>query len=207
MANNDIGTRAGQPGNADLMTVLLAEYEQLKTEQAQRIGHRDQLVYATLTAAGAAVIGAVQAHTTALLLALPPVCALLGWTHLANDDKVSAIGRYLRHDLAPRLAGVVGEPVLGWETSHRDERHRARRKVLQLAANLLTFVLPGAAAIVAAAVHRPARWLLLTAGAEVVLLAVLAWQVAAHADLTPDRPTRPPAGPGSKYPTIDAPGS
>ena len=196
----------------DLSTVLLAEYEQLKTEQAQRIGHRDQLVYATLTAAGAAVIGAVQAHTTALLLALPPVCALLGWTHLSNDDKVSGIGRYLRHHLAPRLAGVVGEPVLGWETSHRDQRHRARRKVLQLAANLLTFVLPGAAAIVAVlagqpAVHHPARWLLLTAGAEVALLAVLAWQVAAHADLTPDRPTRPPADPGSKYPTIDAPGS
>ena len=175
-----------------LLTVLLAEYGQLKDEQAQRIGHRDNLVYATLTAAAATIVGVVQTHAAALLLALAPVCVLLGWTYLANDRMVTAIGRYLRDDLAPRLESFAGTGVLGWEHEHCGDTRRRQHKCFQLAANLLTFVLPGAAASTAAVVAGHPAWLVV-AGAIVAfaLLAVLAWQLVAHADLPPKPPCAP----------------
>jgi len=180
------------PAPPEQLTVLLAEYGQLKDEQAQRIGHRDNLVYATLTAAAATIVGAVQTHAAALLLALAPVCVLLGWTYLANDRMVTAIGRYLRDELAPRLESFAGAAVLGWEREHPADTRRRQRKCFQLAANLLTFVLPGAAAAIAAVVAGRPVWLVIV-GAVVAfaLLAVLAWQIVAHADLPPKAPCVP----------------
>src|SRR5579859_57270 len=84
--------------------VLLVEYEQIKGEQRSRIGFRDNLLYASLVAMAGVVAAALNTKGRAdLLLLLPPVSALLGWTYLVNDEKISAIGRYIRTDLAPRL--------------------------------------------------------------------------------------------------------
>lgn len=87
--------------------LLMAEYEQIKSEQRSRIGFRDNLLYATL-ASMAAVITAVlrKDGQTELLLLLPPVSVLLGWTYLVNDEKISAIGRYVRDELTPKLAAL-----------------------------------------------------------------------------------------------------
>lgn len=129
--------------------VLLAEYDKVKTEQAQRIGVRDNLVYATLTAIGAVLLGTQQTAAGAhLLLALPPICAILGWTHLANDRMITQIGSYLREVLAPALAETTGQPALGWEDYHRRPgRWRRRKRRVQLAADVGTFCVPGVAAV------------------------------------------------------------
>jgi hypothetical protein len=131
--------------------LLLVEYERLKDEQKSRIMFRDSLLYATL-ASMATVIGATinSPRYIGLPLLLPPVCLVLGWTYLVNDQKVSAIGRYIREELAPRLETLVGGDVVvfGWEVSHRTDRHRESRKLLQLTIDLVTFCVPPVGAIV-----------------------------------------------------------
>lgn len=165
--------------------VLLHEYERLKEEQSQRIGTRDNLIYATLISLAAVIAAYVQANRPQMLLLIPPVCLVLGWTYLINDEKVSAIGRYVRTELAPRLEGLVGEPVLGWETAHREDRRRVSRKAGQLVADAMVFVVPAVAALVAfwLLVTSPDTVLLAVAGIELILVLVLFHQVVTYAEI------------------------
>ncbi|MFJ8112812.1 hypothetical protein [Streptomyces sp. NPDC096132] len=140
MAEQDVN--AGQ--------LLLVEYQSVKDEQKARIGFRDNLLYVTLAVVAAVIAAAAQARQTAMLLALPPVCVVLGWTYLVNDEKISAIGRYVRGELGPRLAAMAGSAeVFGWETFHRGDSRRTSRKVVQCVVDLLAFcVVPLAALVV-----------------------------------------------------------
>jgi hypothetical protein len=171
--------------------VLLAqEYDRLKEEQSQRIGTRDNLMYATLVSIAGVVVGTYQADSVDLLLLLPPVCVVLGWTYLVNDEKVSAIGRYIRTDLGPRLAGLVGttQPVFRWEGSHRSDRRRRSRKVFQLAVDLTTFCFPGMIAILIRCID--GRFSIFTAmivTVETIMVLFLAQQILVYADLARDR--------------------
>jgi len=166
------------------------EYERLKEEQAQRISTRDNLMYATLVSIAGVILAMYQTENPDLLLLLPPGCVVLGWTYLVNDEKISAIGRYIRTDLGPRLATLLdsAQPIYGWEAAHRSDRRRRMRKVMQLLVDLMTFCLPGVGAIVT-------RCLLpsltpfgaVIVAAEGLLVLVLAHQIMTNADLTRDR--------------------
>ncbi|MGW2034567.1 hypothetical protein [Streptomyces argyrophylli] len=132
--------------------LLLTEYQAVKDEQKTRIGFRDNLLYVTLTVVAAVIAAAAQAKQPAMLLALPPVCVVLGWTYLVNDQKISAIGAYVRGDLGPRLAALAqaesGE-VFRWEAAHRGDSRRVSRKVTQCVVDLLAFcVVPLSALVV-----------------------------------------------------------
>jgi hypothetical protein len=131
--------------------VLLAEYAQLKDEQRARIGFRDNLLYVTLAAATAITAVTLQTNHPQLMLALPIVCVVLGWTYLVNDEKISAIGRYVRTELAPRLsiATSTGGHLFGWETFHRSDTKRVSRKVTQTVVDLTAFLVTPIAALVA----------------------------------------------------------
>ncbi|WP_105970807.1 hypothetical protein [Streptomyces geranii] len=130
------------PADVTLGQLLLAEYTVLKDEQKTRIGFRDNLLYVTLTVVAAVIAAAVQAGRPAMLLALPPVCVVLGWTYLVNDEKISAIGAYVRGELGPRLAQLAGtQTSFGWEVAHRSDARRRSRKAVQLAVDLLAFCL------------------------------------------------------------------
>jgi hypothetical protein len=122
------------------LSVLLAEYGALKDEQAKRIDRRDHLVWATWTAIAATLVAAAKIPEALLLL--PAAAVIVGWTHLANDHMVSAIGRYLRDDLGERLTKLSGEPVLGWEHDHPGDTRRRQRKSIQLAVDTATFAGP-----------------------------------------------------------------
>jgi hypothetical protein len=172
--------RTGDP----LVDVLLREYDALKAEQIQRISTRDNLIYATLLSMAGVAAATLQAGVPALLLLLPPACVLLGWTYLVNDQKVSAIGGYIRHRLRPRLESHTGQPVFGWEAEHRRDRRRRGRKVGQLLVDLLTFVGPAAGAIVAYAVTPGTRLLTAVAAAELVAVLALAYQIIRYADMS-----------------------
>ncbi|MEX5634728.1 hypothetical protein [Parafrankia sp. FMc2] len=121
--------------------VDLLEYERLKDEQLGRINVRDNLVYATLAASGGVIAIAFGGGTPRfpLLLLLPPACLVLGWTYLVNDQKVSAIGEYIRHELSPRLSAAAGHELLRWESEHRRDADRTRRKITQVIVDVLLF--------------------------------------------------------------------
>lgn len=165
-------------------TVLLAEYDKLKTEQIHRIGVRDNLVYATLATIAAVTVAAVQTPAgVRMLLALPPACVVLGWTFLANDRMVTAIGAYLRRELIPGLDRQAGQPVMRWEFDHTGDRRRRQRKRVQLAVDLGTFCLPGLAAVHAYWALAPWQPLLFAISlADFAVVAGLAYLIAAYRD-------------------------
>ena len=173
-------TTADDSGQLD---VLRDELKVLKDEQRDRIRARDNLIYSLIVAI-AAVAGGAKFAGPAVALLLPPVALALGWTYLVNDQKVTAIGCYLRTDLAPRLSALVGADVLRWETAHRSDDRRRQRKGIQLGVDLTVFVLPAAAALIWYWATGPAHTLLLVASvAEAATVLIAAWQVIAYADL------------------------
>ncbi|CAM5578900.1 hypothetical protein [Streptomyces fumanus] len=123
--------------------LLLAEYQTVKDEQKARIGFRDNLLYVTLAVVAAVIAAAAQAKQPAMLLALPPVCLVLGWTYLVNDEKITAIGHYVRDELGPRLARLAAAdgsfPTFGWEAYHRSDTRRRSRKRIQAVIDLTAF--------------------------------------------------------------------
>lgn len=127
-----------------LSQVNQLEYTMLKTEQIERIKTRNAYMGATLLVVLAAAGGALQAEQPALLLAIPPVCAVAGWYWLREDLHIVAIRRHIRDKLAPPVTAEAGAPVWQWEADDRS----LSSKVIQTVANLATFAAPGLAALV-----------------------------------------------------------
>lgn len=185
----------GRLGNCQIMLELLSkEYATLKDEQLKRIIFRDNMVYVLLVVTGAVLSIAVgRLRSPQILLIMPWASFVLGWTYLVNDEKISAIGRYLRRELRPKLkelTGGEGEAVLGWELVHRSDSRRVERKVIQLLVDEATFVLPGLVTVrtyLAIAPPTAPTALLLVASAELALMLALAFQIARYADFTKGR--------------------
>jgi RsiW-degrading membrane proteinase PrsW (M82 family) len=168
--------------------VLLQEYGVLKSEQAQRIGFRDNLLYVNIGAVGGVAsvalgIGGSGEGLPAAFLLVPWVTAILGWTYLVNDQKITAIRKYVEGDLEPRLRAMLEtkDVLFRWESFHRSDARRRQRKWIQLVIDLSTFVFSGVAALVAhVALTRPALptdWpSFVLGGVDAALLLLLAWQ-------------------------------
>ncbi|TGA84815.1 hypothetical protein [Streptomyces sp. MZ04] len=178
---------SGEQGDITVGQLLLAEYQVVKDEQKARIGFRDNLLYVTL-AAVAALAAAAQTERASMLLALGPVCVVLGWTYLVNDEKISAIGAYVRGDLGPRLARLAGTDeraapaAFGWETAHRGDARRRSRKVIQCVVDLVAFcVVPLAGLVVFWADGEGGGLLLALSVVEAAAIAGLAAQVVGYA--------------------------
>ncbi len=140
--------------NKQMLEIYVQEYEKLKDEQTQRIGFRDNLLYVTLGVFGAVISFAVsnKANYYALLV-VTWVCLILGWTYLVNDEKITAIGKYIRLTLVEKIkeqtVRTEVESIFGWEIAHRNDLRRRRRKIEQLIVDQITFVFSGIAALVA----------------------------------------------------------
>jgi hypothetical protein len=158
----------------------LAEYNQLKAEQLERIGFRDSLLRDTLIAIAGVLTITVSAHSRGYLLLVPAVTTLLGWKYLHNDHMITAIGRYVREHL-------ILSSAMGWELDHRDDRRRRSRKLIQLGVDVATFCGSALAALTVfwLAPEQPLE----IAGslAELAATALLAWQFIGYADLLPAR--------------------
>lgn len=166
--------------------LLLAEYESVKSEQRARIGFRDNLLYVTLAVVAAVIAATAQAERPSMLLALPPVCLVLGWTYLVNDEKISAIGLYVRDDLGPKLAELAahtsGFATFGWEAYHRGDTRRRSRKRIQTVIDLTAFCAVPLAALVVFWVTGDAGGLLIALSVlEALAVAGLAAQVVWYA--------------------------
>jgi hypothetical protein len=160
--------------------LALLEYEHLKEEQRLRIASRDNLMYATLVSVGTVSGASLQPGRAALLLVLPAVCIVLGWTYVSNDRKVSQIGRHVLSVISPRLTASV-EPF-PWENTHRAAAGYRIQKAIQAGVTLLTFCGPGVAALVtnrSMATHSLAVSVLF--GLEIAGIGLLAQQILAGA--------------------------
>ena len=137
-----------------ILEIFLKEYDKLKSEQTQRIGFRDNLLYVTLGVFGAVISFAVSSPANYYaLLVIPWVSLILGWTYLVNDEKISAIGRYIRLTLVEKIKEKTNYPdiesIFGWKIAHRSDDRRKRRKIEQLIVDEITFVLSGIIALIA----------------------------------------------------------
>lgn len=165
--------------------LLLAEYDRIKEEQKARIGFRDNLLYVTLATSTAVLAITVQNRHAQVLLAVPVICLVLGWTYLVNDEKISAIARYIRDQLGPRLAEISDArgAVFGWEVYHRGDASRTTRKHLQTAVDLFTYLaLPMACVIAFWCSHTVQPLLLIVSIGQMLALAVLSWQFLHYAE-------------------------
>ncbi|MFN6460769.1 MAG: hypothetical protein RMZ41_002845 [Nostoc sp. DedVER02] len=173
-----------------MLEVYIHEYEKLKDEQTQRIGFRDNLLYVTLGVFGTVIsFGISNQSNYYALLVIPWVCLILGWTYLINDEKITAIGRYIRYKLTEKIKEDTGyadiESIFGWEIEHRNDNRRKRRKIEQLIIDEITFVFSGIVALLA-------FWLLIPKSTlainilgliELVLLIILGVEIVIYADL------------------------
>ena len=171
--------------------VLMLEFAKLKDEQLSRIGFRDTMIHVHLTLVGATFgFGLTQAKNMDMVLIIPWICFILGWTYLANDEKISAIGRYIREELEPRVRASISSPegsVFRWEWAHREVERRYSRKIWQFIVDLTAFVLSGFAAIVARYLFRTGSeksgWsITLLIVIQSAMLIALGIQFYAHAD-------------------------
>lgn len=177
-----------------MLDIYLQEYEKLKDEQTQRIGFRDNLLYVTLGVFGTVVTFAVsnKANYYALLV-IPWVCLILGWTYLVNDEKITALGRYIRLTLGEKIKQQTGntdtDSIFGWEIAHRNDQRRKRRKIEQLIIDEITFVFSGIAGLVAfwLLVSQPHWAIQVFCWIELVLLVILGVEIIIYADLAKGR--------------------
>lgn len=169
--------------------MAILEYKYLKQEQLARIGTRDNLIYVTLASLAAVAAATLQVDKPSLLLLLPPACLVLGWTYLANDQKVSAIGQHIREELIPRIRAELGTEValFTWEFRHRSDARRRVRKRTQLAIDLMTFCLPTFVSVIVFLMTAPPPWLVVLAVVEIVGGVLLAWAIVDNADLTKEQ--------------------
>jgi hypothetical protein len=117
---------------------------------------------------------------------------VLGWTYLANDEKLSAIGRYIRIPLRtgidpncpPLQSPDSVRGIFGSEFAHRDDDRRQRRKIEQLIVDEVSFPGSGIAAISSFLALTPRLgWLTgPVAVIEALLLLILAVEIFVYAD-------------------------
>jgi hypothetical protein len=177
-----------------ILKIWLLEYDKLKVEQTQRIGFRDNLLYVTLGLLGVIIPTAISNPTNYhALLVIPWFCLILGWTYLINDQKITAIGHYIRLTLVEKIKDKIGhadlESLFGWEIAHRSDPRRSRRKIEQLIIDQITFVLSGLIALTVFFILVPnaALAIYLLAGLEYILLLILGWEIIIYADLAKGR--------------------
>ncbi len=194
----------GDEQQQQMLQVYLLEYDKLKEEQAQRIGFRDNILYVTLGLFGGILAFALSNKIDYYaLLVIPWVCIILGWTYLVNDEKISAIGRYIRLTLVKKIKEPIdetnkeqtdiepkqtpeedNESVFLWEVTHRSDRRRKRRKIEQLIIDEITFVLSGMVALFAFwfSVSNLHLLIHILCGIELIILLILGVEIIIYAD-------------------------
>ena len=144
-----------------LLEIYMAEYTRLKEEQLQRITFRDVtipfstflIIGSTLSAVFAESSKSLDTYGYYLLLLIPWICLSLGWSYLANDEKISTIGAYFKSDLKRKITSlnefgdVDIESIFGWEIYHKNDTFNKGRKWFQYIVNLITFFFSGVTAV------------------------------------------------------------
>ncbi|BAJ33317.1 MULTISPECIES: hypothetical protein [Kitasatospora] len=167
---------------ATSIKALFLEYQQTKEEQKSRIAFRDNLPYVTLGLVAAVLVAG--SLSTPLLLLISAATPALGWLYLANDKKISDMGRYIRTSLDPRLGAISQEQVtmFAWEHFHRSDAGRTQRRTIQCAVDLALFTgIPTVALAVCWSGGRNSALSLAVSAIEVAAVITLAIHIVKHA--------------------------
>lgn len=176
-----------------LKDLIFAEYNKIKDEQIARISYRDNMIYVNLAVLGSILsYGLSNVLNINALLVAPWSCLILGWLYLVNDEKVSAIGRYIRHDLTSIINkefDIEDKYIFNWEITHRTDKRRVLRKINQLIIDEITFPISGIfTVIVYCHLARPtAVALIVFIIAETLSLIYLGTRIYAYADIKKGR--------------------
>jgi len=124
--------------------ILLEEYKVLKSEQLERIKHRDNIIYVLLGAVGTLFSFAIIHQATYVVAIIPMISFVLCWLYLVNDRKISEIANYINNDLAVQLSALIDAnlDIFNWETVHKQYKGRKARKLIQFVVDILIFALP-----------------------------------------------------------------
>lgn len=172
-----------------LLDIYLKEYDKLKSEQADRIGFRDNLLYVTIGVISGILSFAFSAPADSIaLLIVPWAMLILGWTYLVNDDKISAIGKYIRFTLVDNIKPMLGEAkleaLLGWRSPIAAISGAAAARSKQSIIDEITFILPGLVAMLLYWLLTPAPPTAATVATliEVPLLVFLGTEIVIYAE-------------------------
>lgn len=172
------------------LDIYFREYDKLKAEQTQRIGFRDNILYVTLGLYSGILSFALSSSINYyVFIAIPWIGLILGWTYLVNDQKISAIGKYIRSRLTDNIKKQIddigNEPIFEWEIEHRSDERRKERKIKQLIIDELTFVISGIVALLifCFSVSNPPYIIYLICALDLFLLIFLGYDIWILADL------------------------
>lgn len=112
------------------LDVELAEFNALRAESVAQQTAQAALVGVGLTALGVVFGFAVkEGGDTRLLLAVPPLAAIISLIHASVTFRIIRIGDYIRDELWPAIQGHVG-PVPSWQ-AYLVARRQGRNTVVQ----------------------------------------------------------------------------
>jgi len=177
--------------NSNNLSFLFKEYEKLKDEQHKRIEFRDHMIYLTLAAIGAVFSFALENPALNIaLLVLPFLCVILGWSYLSNDQKISAIGNYIRTFLVTKITEDNPNDKIQikghWEDFLKKDKNRRQRKWIQLFVDLSVFCFSGIVSIISFYIlHNSTNlYYIIISLTEILLLIFLSYQFVKYADLS-----------------------
>jgi len=156
--------QAAAPGMAEvdkqMITVLLAQFDACRSEIQARSATQATLFNLNLTAAG--VIAGYyfsQKHTNPLvLLIIPLVSPMLGIIWADHAINIGNIGRFIQHQLMPRLSNILKSQLPDYEDwIRRFESRMGTRALLLISPMLLLFVILPASALAFAGMVIPTK--------------------------------------------------
>lgn len=112
------------------LDVELAEFNALRAESVAQQTAQATLVGVGLTALGVVFGFAVkEGGDTRLLLAVPPLAAIISLIHASVTFRIIRIGDYIRDELWPAMQGQVG-PIPSWQ-AYLVARRQGRNTIVQ----------------------------------------------------------------------------
>ncbi len=153
--------------------VMLAEFNALRAEMVAYISAQAAVVGLGLTALGVITGLAVgKDGDDELLLAIPPLVALIVLVHIAGTYRVAKIGDYIREKLWPHLEARVGA-IPSWEICVAEQRSRRMAFVKAVVVDFPAMALFLAASIIVLATAQSKFEALWWLGAVVTAIAIV----------------------------------
>ena len=132
--------------DSELVSVIMAEYNQLREEIRMRISHRHQLAGLSLTVSAALFTFAFSQESGIILLSIPIVTTFLGIMSIYQIAGERDIGHHIRYIIGPRLKDKFGYFVLQWDCDGERTTLWKRLDLFMMIHVFGSFVLPSIAA-------------------------------------------------------------
>lgn len=142
--NKEYGDQKGRL-NPDAIKVMLKEYETLRQESLDSIGHRNTILTFGSAAIGAIFAGSIVAYSDdpdsfmpklALIVVIPFICCFVVLMWLGEYERMQRAGRFLV-GIERRINRECSKELLTWETRLREDRTHMRYPYISTVALLI----------------------------------------------------------------------